>query len=120
MDARSAIITALLTLLAAALSSFATMWVARKNMPALARTAEASWQAQMTAGFQALTKQYETANAELRAEMQLQSVKIGHLNGLVVELSAHIDALENAIVDLGGEPPKRPPRSDIPGFVVIP
>jgi len=125
METRVAIISVLGVILAAALSSLATMWVARRQAPALARGADAQWQAQMTEGFRSLTAQYEKANEDLRQELQevhetvkMQSAKIGQLSGVVTELSAHIEVLEASMkaADIGI--PDRP-RSGVPGLFVL-
>lgn len=119
MEPGEAVINGLVAVLSASLSAVTTIWVTRRNAPALNKTADASFQQQITASFEALMRQYQATNTELRRELASQGERIGRLNEYLVEMTAHIEALETSIVELGGSPPKRPEPSGVPGLIVL-
>jgi septal ring factor EnvC (AmiA/AmiB activator) len=114
-----ALINGLVAVLSASLSSVTTIWVTRRNAPAVTKTADAAFQQQMTASFEALMRQYQSTNQELRKELAAQAERLTKIGSYVVEMTQHIDALETAIVEMGGNPPKRPEPTGIPGFIVL-
>lgn len=113
-----------------------SVWVARRQGKAQDKTADASIQEQINAGFAALTRQYEARNTDLLQQNQELAGKLDEANrkldealeradqlaGEVRDLTQHVESLEEALRK--GRPiparRKRPHPLAQPPLAVIP
>lgn len=127
MDA--AVIGALGVVGGAAVTALGAWVVARISSKPQVITADATVQAAINAGFQALTTQYERrnkeleeANGELNRKLDEALAMLDQQQGEIRDLTQHVESLENTLRRLGHDIPqrKRPHPMAKPPLAVIP